>query len=154
MLLGTILCTHKDAIQTETLQLIEQNEMTACKLVGKSELDFPPSQTLRLKLFWLLAVTFFLMCHAQVVSLNLYKTFGETFIKNDYLLTALGATSAIVGSIGSFLLCSLAEYLSVRKILIVAERHQCGPLCHHTIQQQIPFGSLLYFDDMRLHNSG
>lgn len=59
--------------------------------------------------FWILFVTLFSQIVPCGIALNFYKTFGQTFIKDDGFLSLVGSIAALFNAFGTFLWGFLIE---------------------------------------------
>ncbi|KAJ8310397.1 hypothetical protein KUTeg_012262 [Tegillarca granosa] len=87
--------------------------------------DYTPQETLRSRFTYILWFIFFFDgLGIQFIS-ALYKTYGETFIYDDYFLAMVGALAALFSAVGRIIWGILADRYSVRTSFILSSGMMC-----------------------------
>lgn len=109
--LSTIDKTIEEAAQNEKTR---DGGLTSDKKVTEKEVrqDMTPLQMLKTKTFYHLWFLLFFNNHVVTVISTLYKAYGQTFIRDDYFLSLVGAFASICNACGRILWGLLADRTS------------------------------------------
>ncbi|KAF2364638.1 Major facilitator superfamily [Trinorchestia longiramus] len=111
--------------------LNHQSDSDCPEYLENSQTNLTPRAMLRTKLFYHLW-SIYLMNTIAISYINAtYKSFGQTFLKDDYLLATVGALAAIFNAVGRIVWGRLMDYTSFRT-----------SMCCLTVSLSVLFGAL------------
>lgn len=85
---------------------------------GNTDCSIEPRFAFKTLEFWLLSLKVFISELIFIYLLFMYKPYGQTFIKDDYFLSAVGAACAISNTVGRLSMGHLKDKLGYRAVSI------------------------------------
>ncbi|XP_046578489.1 monocarboxylate transporter 9-like isoform X2 [Haliotis rubra] len=81
--------------------------------------DFAPWEVLRTKIFYLMWIIFLCVVLGIFFVTNFYKTFSQTFIKDDHFLSLAGSISSVLNALGRPFWGAVGDRLGYRETLVI-----------------------------------
>ncbi|XP_071098168.1 apicoplast pyruvate carrier 1-like [Haliotis cracherodii] len=89
------------------------------KSVVEEQTDYAPWEVLRTKIFYLMWAIYVCVVLGIFFITNFYKTFSQTFIKDDHFLSLAGSVSSVLNALGRPFWGAVGDKLGYRESLVV-----------------------------------